>query len=160
MALITFSSGQTIRSADVNSNFTFVQGLGAPTGSIMLYGGTSAPTGWLLCNGSAVNRTTYADLFAILSTTFGVGDGASTFNLPDLQDKFPIGKSGTKALGSTGGSATHTHTYSGTTSSQGATGGGGDGSSNTKAHSHTYSGTSAAESTLPSYQAFNYIIKT
>src|SRR3990167_4751750 len=52
---------------------------------------SSAPTGWLLCDGTAVNRTTYADLFAILSTTFGVGDGATTFNLPDFRGRTVMG---------------------------------------------------------------------
>lgn len=53
------------------------------TGSIVPYGGTSAPTGFLLCNGAAISRTTYAALFALIGTTFGVGDGSTTFNLPN-----------------------------------------------------------------------------
>ena len=52
---------------------------------------STAPTGWLLCDGTAVNRTTYADLFAILSTTFGVGDGSTTFNLPDFRGRTVMG---------------------------------------------------------------------
>jgi microcystin-dependent protein len=83
-------------------------------GVMMLYAGATAPSGWLLCQGQAISRTTYATLFAVIGTTYGVGDGSSTFNLPDLQDRVPVGKSGTKALGSTGGAATvdlsHTHT--------------------------------------------------
>jgi hypothetical protein len=55
----------------------------APTGSIMMFSGTTAPTGWLLCDGSAVSRTTYSDLFAITSTAYGVGNGSTTFNLPN-----------------------------------------------------------------------------
>lgn len=62
-----------------------------PTGSIQMYAGSAAPTGFLLCDGSAVSRTTYADLFAVLSTTYGVGDGATTFNVPDLRGRIPIG---------------------------------------------------------------------
>jgi microcystin-dependent protein len=84
-----------------------------PAGSIVMYGAASAPTGWLLCDGTAVSRTTYADLFAIIGTTFGVGNGTTTFNLPDFRQKFPIGKaaSGTGAtLGGTGGAIDHTHT--------------------------------------------------
>lgn len=65
----------------------------APTGSITLYGAVAAPTGWLLCDGSAVSRTTYSDLFAILSTSYGVGDGSTTFNVPDLKARFPLGYS-------------------------------------------------------------------
>ena len=56
-----------------------------PAGVILPYGGSAAPTGYLLCDGSAVSRTTYADLFTAISTTFGVGDGATTFNIPNGQ---------------------------------------------------------------------------
>lgn len=55
------------------------------------YAGASVPTGWLYCDGSAVSRTTYAALFAAVSTTWGVGDGVNTFNLPDMRGKGPIG---------------------------------------------------------------------
>lgn len=85
----------------------------ALVGSILMYGGANAPLGYLICDGSAVSRTTYADLFAILSTTYGSGDGSTTFNLPDLRQRFPLGKaaSGTgNALGGTGGAIDHTHT--------------------------------------------------
>jgi len=81
-------------------------------GSILMFGGTAAPTGFLLCNGSAVSRTTYAILFAVVSTAFGVGDGLTTFNLPDMQQRFPLGKAaaGTgSTLGGTGGAVDHTH---------------------------------------------------
>lgn len=84
-----------------------------PAGAIVAYGGASAPSGWLLCDGSAVSRSTYAGLFAVLSTTYGVGDGSTTFNVPNLQQRFPLGKaaSGTGAtLGGTGGAIDHTHT--------------------------------------------------
>lgn len=82
--------------------------LGAPSGSLTLFAGGAAPNGWLLCQGQAISRTTYAGLFAAIGTTYGVGDGSTTFNLPNLQDRFPIGSSGTKALGATGGAATKT----------------------------------------------------
>ena len=62
-----------------------------PTGSIIMYGAATAPTGWLECDGSAVSRTTYSSLFAIVGTTFGVGDGSTTFNLPDLRGEFVRG---------------------------------------------------------------------
>ena len=75
------------------------------TATIKMWGKATIPDGWLECDGSAVSRTTYADLFAEIGTGFGVGDGSTTFNLPDLQDNVPVGKSGTKALGSTGGAA-------------------------------------------------------
>lgn len=59
-----------------------------PPGIIMAYSSTTAPTGWLYCDGTAVSRTTYADLFAIVSTAYGEGDGSTTFNLPDLRGRF------------------------------------------------------------------------
>src|SRR5688572_3046478 len=57
--------------------------LGLPAGVIVPYAGAVAPTGWLLCYGQAVSRTTYATLFTAFSTNYGIGDGATTFNLPD-----------------------------------------------------------------------------
>ena len=60
-------------------------------GAIMAYAGASAPSGWLLCNGAAINRTTYATLFSIIGETYGVGNGNTTFNLPDLRGRFPLG---------------------------------------------------------------------
>lgn len=81
-----------------------------PTGLIVPgWPTTSAPTGWLICDGSAVSRTTYAALFAVIGTVFGAGNGSTTFNVPDLRDKFIKGKS-SDAIGDTGGSATHTLT--------------------------------------------------
>ena len=62
-----------------------------PSGTIMQYAGATAPTGYLICDGSAVSRTTYATLFAVTSTTYGVGNGSTTFNLPNLQSRLPIG---------------------------------------------------------------------
>ena len=62
-----------------------------PVGVITPFAGSSAPTGWLLCDGSAVSRTTYSTLFAIISTTYGVGDGSTTFNLPNLRSRSVIG---------------------------------------------------------------------
>ena len=79
---------------------------GIPTATIVPWSSASVPTGFLECNGAAVSRSTYAALFAIVGTTYGAGDGASTFNLPNLADNVPMGKSGTKALASTGGANT------------------------------------------------------
>ena len=63
-------------------------GGGIEIGAVSPLGAIAVPDGYLECDGSAVSRTTYADLFAIISTTFGVGDGATTFNLPDLRGEF------------------------------------------------------------------------
>ena len=85
----------------------FVQNAGL-TGEIKMWGVSSAPTGYLLCNGAAVSRTTYAALYAVYGTTFGVGDGLTTFNVPDFSGRMPIGVNGTYTLASTGGSASTT----------------------------------------------------
>lgn len=86
----------------------------SPAGAIMQYAGSSAPTGWLLADGSAVSRTTYAALFAVISTTYGAGNGSTTFNLPNLKGKVPVGVDSSDtsfdALGETGGAKTHTLT--------------------------------------------------
>jgi microcystin-dependent protein len=121
-------------------------------GTILPYGGSSAPSGFLLCFGQAVSRSTYADLFAAIGTTFGAGDGSTTFNVPDLRGRIPAGQDdmgGTPAnrltdqpggvdgsiLGASGGDEVHTlttaempsHTHTGTTASDGS-------------HSHSVSG--------------------
>lgn len=77
-------------------------------GLIEPFAGTTVPTGYLLCDGSAVSRTTYATLYAVIGDTFGAGDGVDTFNLPDLSGRVPLGVSSTHLLGSTGGSETVT----------------------------------------------------
>lgn len=77
-----------------------------PAGIIQQFGGTSAPTGYLICDGSAVSRTNYSSLFTAIGTSYGAGDGSTTFNLPDLRQRVPVGKhsSGTfSMLGGTGG---------------------------------------------------------
>jgi len=86
------------------ANLTGIEGI--PTGTIVPWSDSSVPTGFLECNGALVSRSTYSALFAIIGTTYGAGDGATTFKLPDLQDNVPLGKSGTKALASTGGANT------------------------------------------------------
>jgi microcystin-dependent protein len=64
----------------------------------------TAPTGWLLCNGAAVSRTTYDTLFAVISTTYGTGNGSTTFNVPNLENRVPIGSGDLYSLADTGGS--------------------------------------------------------
>ena len=86
------------------SSLTGIQGVN--TGIIIPWSNPTPPSGFLECNGSAVSRATYAALFAVVGTTYGAGDGSTTFSLPDLQDNTTIGKSGTKALASTGGANT------------------------------------------------------
>jgi microcystin-dependent protein len=123
-----------------------------PSGTIVGYGAASAPTGWLLCDDSAVSRSTYARLFAVIGTGYGVGDGSSTFNVPDLRDKVPLGK-GTNngTLGTTTGSAGGSSvlasaTKSGVTTAASNTGTGTTGSANTGTGT-TGSGTSGSGTT-------------
>ena len=89
-------------------NLTGIEGI--PTATIVPWSDSSVPSGFLECNGAAVSRSTYSALFAIIGTTYGAGDGSSTFNVPDLQDNVAVGKSNNKALGSTGGANTVTST--------------------------------------------------
>lgn len=104
---------------------TALKSLIIPPGSVEAYAGITEPSSWLFCYGQAVSRTTYADLFTAISTTYGVGDGSTTFNLPDLRGRTIAGQDdmgGTSAnrltgaagsvdgdiLGGAGGAETHT----------------------------------------------------
>mgnify|MGYP001338186033 CR=1 FL=1 len=88
------------------------------TGMILPFSAAAAsiPTGYLNCDGSAVSRSTYSALFALIATTYGAGNGSSTFNVPNLASRMMIGKSGTYALGSTGGATTDSFTPAGSVS--------------------------------------------
>lgn len=70
-----------------------------PSGTVVMYAAATAPTGWLLLDGTAISRTTYATLFALFGTTYGVGDGTTTFNLPDARGVFIRG-AGTQTISS------------------------------------------------------------
>ncbi|BAQ85552.1 tail collar domain-containing protein [uncultured Mediterranean phage uvMED] len=83
---------------------------GTATGTILSWSTSSIPSGFLECDGTAVSRSTYSALFAVVGTTYGTGDGSSTFNLPNLADNVPVGKSNNKSLASTGGANTVTPT--------------------------------------------------
>ena len=116
MALINFedlpSTATPLNANNLNNNFNFC----VPTGGIVEYAGTTAPNGWLLCDGSAISRTTYADLFEVIGTTFGEGDGSTTFNLPNRKNKTGVGVDSESThfstLGATYGEETHTLTTS------------------------------------------------
>ena len=90
----TFSSSPIIPTPAYTDNSTnaanteWIRNNIAPAGSVMIWAGTTVPTGYLLCDGSAVSRTTYSDLFSAIGTTYGVGDGSSTFNLPNFQGRY------------------------------------------------------------------------
>jgi len=160
------------------------------TGTISMWPVSSAPTGYLVCNGSAVSRTTYAALYAIVGTTFGSGDGSTTFNLPNYTNRMPYGTT----IGATGGSAdavvvSHTHTASSSTSitdpghshiyylktgtgyrpsAGGNENNGYDASTSTSttgitastSTTNTSTGVSGTNANLPPYLGINFIIKT
>lgn len=94
-----------------------------PVGSIITYAGTTAPAGWLFCDGSEVTKTTYARLYAVIGTTYGTASNGTKFVLPNLADRIPVGKSGATSVGNTGGNSSVTlsveqlpsHTHTGTT---------------------------------------------
>lgn len=85
-----------------------------PTGSISMFAGTTAPSGWLICDGTALSRETYSSLFSILGTTYGTGNGTTTFNIPNLKGRVPAGLDTSQtefnSLGLTGGAKQHTLT--------------------------------------------------
>lgn len=75
---------------------------GMPTGTVLSFAGNTVPENYLLCDGSAVSRSTYADLFKVIGTTYGAGDGSSTFNLPNLVNRFVEGGSASGAVKNAG----------------------------------------------------------
>jgi microcystin-dependent protein len=93
----------------------FAVSAGTPTASLLMWPTATAPTGFLLCNGQAVSRVTYAALFAIVGVVFGAGDGSTTFTLPDYRNKTVLGAGDLYSANSQGGSkdavvVSHTHT--------------------------------------------------
>jgi microcystin-dependent protein len=157
----------------------------APTGVIHQYGGPTAPTGWMLCDGNAVSRTTYDALFAIIGTSYGGGDGSTTYNLPDLRGRVPVGYAASgghvdvSSLGSNEGLATslnhrrpkHQHTpHSHTVPLTNGPNVGANGAQQQYASTHTAdlattgidggSGNGNDPTDAPAYLVVNHIIKT
>ena len=147
----------------------------SPAGMISGFGGATAPTGWLFCDGSAVSRTTFQDLFDIIGVTYGVGDGSTTFNLPQLKGSVPVGLDGAisdfDALAKTGGEKevtmtqaempAHTHTIPTNLSQAGGENRVlSDANSSANATRETLSkGDGDAHENMPPFLILNYIIK-
>lgn len=88
LSIGTYPVTDTYTQAQVNA----LLALTTPVGTVNPYAGVTAPSNWLLCDGSAISRTTYSALFSVVSTTYGSGDGTTTFNLPDLRGRTVAGK--------------------------------------------------------------------
>jgi len=100
-------AGTTFRRTDANDAW---EDIGQITGEIKVWAGTIAliPLGYVLCDDSAISRTTFSALFDVIGTQFGTGDGSTTFNVPDLRGKFPRGAPDSTEAGETGGADTVT----------------------------------------------------
>lgn len=117
---ITINDAETAEEyfRDANNNWKKIlcepSGDTLPIGAITQFSGSIAPTNWLFCNGQAISRTEYSELFATIGTTYGEGDGSTTFNLPDFIGRVPVGLDAEDpdfdALGDFGGEKTHTLT--------------------------------------------------
>jgi len=151
-------------------------------GEIKMWATDTAPAGWLLCYGQAISRTTYAALYAVIGTTFGTGDGSTTFNLPDFRGRMPMGQDdmgGTSAnrvtavaadsIGGSGGAETHTltvtempaHTHNMLSPTGGLYWVGAQGDGKLDASYPTSSvGGNGAHNNMPPYLALNFIIYT
>ncbi len=180
--LLTGFTGLTTRYGLLATNTTtMVPTNHSPLGLIAPFAGSVVPTHWLLCDGAAVGRATYANLFGVISTTYGVGDGSTTFNVPDLRGRIPMGIDGAAArvtsastgganadtLGGVGGAQTHqltTNEMPAHTHSNGSSGGSTnvqDGPNHEGADGTTGStGGNAVHSNTQPWLAINYIIFT
>jgi microcystin-dependent protein len=106
-----FSDGTNVRYADsgpIQEAITAIQTI--PPGAMMQFAGLVAPSGWLLCDGTAVSRTTYAALFTAIGTLWGAGNGTTTFNIPNFVDVFPRG-AGSSPVGTYEADAFGSHTH-------------------------------------------------
>ena len=141
-----------------------------PPGTLTQFAGTNAPTGWLICDGSAISRSTYATLFAVIATTYGAGDGSTTFNLPDLRGRVAVGLSSGGAsnvatLGNNDGhtanirNVSHHHTLQTGTSGSGLSA---PSSASNCNPAYIYPATSGDTNNTdaPAYLVVNHIIKT
>jgi len=175
---ITASSVTVAGPLNVTGRIRDQFGMFLPVGSVIAYGGANLPTdtGWLICDGREVSRTVYADLYAAIGTTHGVGNGATTFNLPDLRGRVPMGAGqGTglsvRSVGQMVGEETHlltvaempphTHQSPGMPLDHGASGGysGGGWFGDPRMLDTTSTGGNSSHNTIQPSVVLNYIIK-
>lgn len=150
-------------------NTTQTTAVALPSGSMTMYAASTAPTGWLECNGSAISRTTYAALFAAIGTTFGSGNGSTTFNIPDMRGQFArgwdhgAGVDPGRTLGSSQADAFASHTHTTTLNMSSSTGGGTNNplaGANTSVTTTWTSAATGGTETRPKNIALMFIIKT
>lgn len=179
MAIPTFTDGNALPASQLNSLGSYT----TPTGAVVAFAGATAPTNYLLCDGAAVSRTTYAELFTVLSTTYGAGDGSTTFNVPNLKGRAVVGLDASQtefdARGETGGAKTvalstaelpvHSHSQnnfgvatvaSGSLDSNGFVTGGAAADRQGGGRGNGNTGSGSAHNNLQPYIVLNYIIKT
>jgi len=184
---VAASTTDNLAALDANGNLKDSGGslvsVAPPVGSITMYGGSSAPSGWLYCNGQAVSRSIQSNLFNAIGTTFGNGDGSTTFNLPDLRDRFPLGDNSNggadagrvdnfnTGLGDTGGADEHqlteaempSHKHSNNTVLEGpenTTGLKRDFENSVSSIDTGITGGDQAHNNMPPFLAVSFIIKT
>lgn len=158
----------------VHDTLSGLAGNHSPAGSMIMYGPATAPAGWLLCDGAAVSRTTFATLFTALGTTYGVGNGSTTFNVPDMRSRNPVGlgQGGgltDRSLNDSGGEETHSlieaelaaheHTYPASDGSQTEANTVSRGLSTVTVTSST-TGSGTAHETMAPFLCVNFIIRT
>ena len=144
-------SGQWVQATSAIAN---AESNPTPAGSIMAWTSTTAPQNWLLCNGLAVARAAYPSLFAAIGTTFGAGDGSTTFNLPNLNGRVVVGRnSGVDTeftdIGQTGGSKSTNKVGTGSATGYGTT----------YSSTATSANTASSADNMPPYMTLTYIIK-
>ncbi len=179
------TSGSLLTTQGAGANPTWAAGAStAITGEMRMWATLTAPSGWLICDGQAVSRSTFSDLFAVVSTVFGVGDGSTTFNLPDFRGRTIIGANNTSTpngrnsglnarnIGDQGGAEDHTltvpempsHNHSVVTFLGGWVQGNNDGSPNVWFQTNTVDSGSAgsdnSHNNMPPFNTVLMIMKT